>query len=118
MPGTADDTFTLNDGGVKTINNVPAGTYHVSENDPTPGYDLTNLTCTDPDNGSSVSLNSRQATIDVDPNETVHCTFTNRKRGKIEIEKQYHSRRRHPTPALPFTTSGTSDDPSRSTTTT
>ena len=40
LPGTADDTFTLNDDGVKTINNVPAGTYHVSENDPTPGYDL------------------------------------------------------------------------------
>ena len=87
LPGTADDTFTLNDDGVKTINNVPTGTYHVSENAPTPGYDLTNLVCTDPDNGSSVSVANREATIDVDPNETVHCTYTNTKDATLTVVK-------------------------------
>ena len=85
LPGTSDDTFSLDDDGVKTINNVPTGTYHVSE-DTKAGWDLTGIVCTDPDNGTTTS--GSQATIDVDAGETVHCTFNNREEGKLIVKKE------------------------------
>ena len=54
---------------------------------PDAAYDLTALTCTDPDNGSSTSVPNRTATIDVDPGETVHCTYTNTKGASVTINK-------------------------------
>ena len=61
----------------------------MSENDPTPGYDLTDLSCNDGQSAtpSETSLGSRTATIKVDPGETVRCVFTNTKRGVLEVEK-------------------------------
>jgi len=41
------------------------------------GFGFTDLTCTDPDGGSSVDLGARKATIDLDAGETVTWTFTN-----------------------------------------
>jgi len=75
--------FALNDGGSKVFNNVPAGTYQVTENDPQVapgGYELSSLVCSDSDAGGTAStwdLITRTATINVDPGETVTCTFTN-----------------------------------------
>jgi hypothetical protein len=54
---------------------VLPGTYHVSENDPSPGALLTGLVCDDTD--STTDLVQRQATIVVGQGETVTCTFTN-----------------------------------------
>ncbi|MFN8494040.1 MAG: SpaA isopeptide-forming pilin-related protein [Caldilineaceae bacterium] len=73
---SGNTSFTLNDGQNKTIASVPVGSYTVSENNPS-GYSLTNLVCTDPDNGSTVNVGTRTATIDLDSGETVDCTFTN-----------------------------------------
>jgi hypothetical protein len=70
----------------RTFLNVPTGTKYVTETVPT-GWDLTNIVCSDPDNGSSVSLANKAATLDVDHNETVNCTFTNVKRGSLTITK-------------------------------
>jgi len=73
----APNSFTLDDGQSQTFVNVPAGTYSVTESDPGPAYSLTDLTCIDPDGGSTANLGTRTATIDLDPGETVECTFTN-----------------------------------------
>ena len=81
MDGTGD--FALADGGSKTFEYVVAGSYAVTEDDPSavPGdYDLTGLVCVDSDAGGSASTtnqSSRTATINLDPGETVTCTFTN-----------------------------------------
>ncbi len=76
--GTASQSFT----------NITAGSYTVTESAPLPaGWDFTNLVCVDEDSGSSVDLALRKATIDLDPGETVTCTYTNTKRGQIFVDK-------------------------------
>jgi hypothetical protein len=73
----APNSFGLDDGQEKTFLNVSPGAYTVTENDPAPAYALTELTCVDPDGGSSVNLGTRTVSIDLDAGETVECTFTN-----------------------------------------
>jgi hypothetical protein len=82
--GLSPGSFTLDDDSdpahpnTQTIADVPAGAgYSVSESVPA-GWDQTAATC---DDGSPVS------NIDVGPDETVTCTFTNRKRGQIVVIK-------------------------------
>ena len=83
--------FSLSDGGQQEfLNVVPTTTgYAVTEGDPTPGFDLTSIVCTDPTAGntSTTSLATRTATVKVDPGETVTCVFTNTQRGSIVIIK-------------------------------
>jgi uncharacterized surface anchored protein len=70
----------------KTFSNLVAGsTVVVTEDDPTPGWDLTGLSCT---TGGTENLANRTATITVPAGGTVTCTYTNTKRGTIVIEKQ------------------------------
>lgn len=69
--------------GSTTYNDVLPGTYHVTEI-------LTNahvgtLQCADPDQGSSVD--GLVGTIDLDPGETVVCTYSNTQLGKIIVDK-------------------------------
>lgn len=71
--------------GSSTFLDVDAGSYDVTESAEA-GWDFTNLTCDDPDTGSSV--NGTTATIDLDAEETVTCTYTNTERGSITVEKQ------------------------------
>src|SRR5262245_10489935 len=78
-----DNDATLSD--TKTFNQVPPGDYTVTEGT-TAGWKLTDLSCDD--NNSTGSTSTRVATIHVEANETVTCTFTNTKLGKIIIEKQ------------------------------
>ncbi len=77
----APNNFPLNHGGTKTFLNVAPATYTVTEDDPTVtpgGYDLTGLTCVeDGTNNSTTDLGARKAAINLDPGETVTCTFTN-----------------------------------------
>jgi hypothetical protein len=74
--------FGLDDDADGTLSNtrifssVSPGTYTVTEG-VVGGFTLTGLGCSDPDGGSSTNLGTRTATIDLDPNETVTCTFTN-----------------------------------------
>jgi hypothetical protein len=82
---TGDLTSTLGDGGTDGKAVVP-GTYHVTESAKT-GWDLTNITCTDPTNNSSGVPATGIATFDVAAGETVRCTFTNTQRGSIIVKK-------------------------------
>jgi len=85
-------TTTGGTGTTGPVLNLSPGTYAVTETDPQAspgGWDLTDLSCSDPgDGGSSVDLGARTATIDVDPGETISCTFTNTKRATLVVEKQ------------------------------
>ncbi len=72
IPGSG--AFTLNDGGVHTVLNVPAGTYTITES-ATPGYALTDIRCGD--NDSVGNPFTRTATANLQAGETVDCTFTN-----------------------------------------
>jgi hypothetical protein len=84
--------FNLSDDGVKVFNDVPAGSYTVTESNPAAlGFDLSNLSCTtDTTSGSTTSTNlgARTATITLQAKGEVECTFTNRTRGAISIHKQ------------------------------
>ena len=74
---SAPNSFTLAHGQSQTFSDVPTGSYAVTENAPGPTYQLTAMTCLDPDGGSSVNLVTRTATIDLDDGETVECSFEN-----------------------------------------
>ena len=84
-------TFNLDDAGIQTINNVAPGRYSVTEADPSgSGYELSGLTCVDSVQGGTASsgdVASRTATINVDPGETVTCTFTNTEDDTVTVEK-------------------------------
>ncbi|MBO1268557.1 DUF11 domain-containing protein [Arthrobacter cavernae] len=59
----------------------------VTEMDPTPGYDGTNLVCAGNLAGDTSSVQGLVGTIDLDPGETVTCTYTNTQRSTIVIVK-------------------------------
>src|SRR5205807_201866 len=80
--GLSPTSFSLDDNSDPTLSNtrtfadvVPGSGYSLDETVPS-GWDLTNSSC---DDGSTLS------NIDVAPGETVTCTFTNRKRGKVVV---------------------------------
>src|SRR5205814_5793742 len=89
FPFTGDAAGTISDGGTITVNNLVPGTYISTESDPTPGLDLTGISCNDGASAtvSTVSLATRTATFKLDPGETVTCTFTNRQRGHATVVK-------------------------------
>ena len=92
--------FTLDSGQEQTFSNQPVGQYSVAEQTP-PGDVLTGLTCTDSDaNGvpSTGNLAASTATINLDPGETVRCTYTNQPGGSVVIKKAVASG-----PSGPFT---------------
>lgn len=77
----------VNDGGFFQVLAAP-GNYTLTEVDPTPGFDLTDLAC--PEDGTqdtTVNIGTRQASIGLQHNETVTCTFTNTERGTVNIDK-------------------------------
>ena len=79
--------FSLNNGGSTTFNNVVAGVYSVTETDPAPTFNLTNLVCND--GNSTVNIGARTAAIHLEPGEDVTCTFTNTLADpKIALDKQ------------------------------
>jgi len=78
--------------GQQQFDNVAPGSYKVSETDPGASFDLKSLQCVDGANNvntSSPSTPQLQAsgTVNVDPGETVVCTFSNSKKGTIVIVK-------------------------------
>jgi uncharacterized repeat protein (TIGR01451 family) len=80
--GTGLSGFSLDDDADATLSNtrtftglVP-GSYSVTET-LLAGWSLTGLTCVDPDNGSTVNVGTRVASIDLDAAENVTCTYTN-----------------------------------------
>jgi len=63
---------------------VSAGTHYVAEA-AKEGWDLTGIVCSDKDSSGDVA--AREATFKVGCGETVTCTFTNTKKGKIIVDK-------------------------------
>ena len=94
IPGSAGSFSLVDDGvadNIETFDNVLPDAYTVTETGPTPAFDLTGLSCVDSDTGGTNSSGVTAtgiATINVDPGETVTCTYTNTKRGNIIVEKQ------------------------------
>jgi|GEM_PF-7104518 len=84
LPATFQIT-TSGGSGSQTFANLAGGSYTVTEQTPPTGWDFTSLVCTDPDGGTTVV--GQTANIDLDPGETVTCTYTNTKRGTIVINK-------------------------------
>jgi hypothetical protein len=60
----------------ETFNNVAAGSFSVTEA-VLAGWTLDDIVCVDPDQGTTVNVGQRTASIDLDPGETVTCTFEN-----------------------------------------
>jgi plastocyanin len=89
---TGHTSFMLDDDSDPTLSNsrvisgLLPGSYAITEA-ALAGWDLTALVINDPDNGSSVNLTTRVATIDVDAGEAITVTFTNTKRGSITVVK-------------------------------
>jgi hypothetical protein len=83
------NSFTLDDGQTKTFLDVVPGQYTVTEDDPGPGVFLSGLVCDDANSAtpSTVDLGAREATINVEPGETVTCTYTNTAEDYIVIAK-------------------------------
>src|SRR5205085_1488244 len=80
--GLSPSSFSLDDNADPTLSNtrtfadvVPGNSYSLDETVPS-GWDLTSASC---DDGNALSH------IEIAPGETVTCTFTNRKRGKVVV---------------------------------
>ena len=82
---TADwGSFTLNDDGSDAdslwpdmyVEGLPAGTHTLTEGY-TEGLAYVGISCDDPDGGTTIEDVGAIVTLDVDPGETIDCTFTN-----------------------------------------
>ena len=82
--GTPSGTIDTNNGTIST--DVSGGTYTSTET-PKAGWDLTSLTCDDGGSATPSTTSGSTATFKVDPGETVTCTFTNTKRGDLQLVK-------------------------------
>ena len=80
---TGDLAAGLTDGQSSSLEVIP-GAYTSTES-PLAGWDLTSLTCDDANN--SGDSGTGVATFNVEPGESVKCTFTNTKRGQIIVQK-------------------------------
>ncbi|MFC2038100.1 hypothetical protein ACFLYD_09140 [Chloroflexota bacterium] len=79
--------FGLDDGQIQDFLDVAPGAYTVIEADPGPAYALADVACSDPDGQSSVDLDARSVTIDLDPGEMITCSFTNVAPPDIRVTK-------------------------------
>ena len=79
LPGAGTFSLTTTNGtSDRSFNNLPAGTYSISEIAPA-GWDLTAASC---DNGDAPDA------VTLAPGETVTCRFENTQRGRIEVLKR------------------------------
>ncbi len=86
---TGDAAGTISHGQEIPVGNLPPGTYTSTENNPAPAYQLTSIVCDDGASAtpSSGNVGTRTATFNVDPGETVKCTFTNTKQPTLTVNK-------------------------------
>ena len=75
---------TIAHGGTIVVGNLPAGTYTSTES-VKQGWDLTSIACNDSD--SSGNTSTRAATFKLAAGESVTCTFTNTKHGRVSVTK-------------------------------
>jgi Domain of unknown function DUF11 len=87
---SGDASGSIGHGGEIVVADLVPGSYTATEVDPTPAFDLTDITCREDVAGaapSSGNLGTRTATFELDPGETVRCTFTNTQRGMVDVRK-------------------------------
>ena len=82
---TGDAEGTISDDETIEVGNLVPGTYTSTEGDPGEAWDLGAITCDD--TNSSWDLGEATATFELEPGETVTCTFFNSKRGTITVIK-------------------------------
>jgi len=82
---TGEVSGLISDGGTLEKDVLP-GEYFVSEIDPGSFWDLDSIICSD--GNSTGSLQTKEATFNVEAGETVTCTFTNVKLPTLEVVKQ------------------------------
>jgi Ca2+-binding RTX toxin-like protein len=87
--GLTPGTFTLKDDGTQTFSELKPGVFTVTEGDAA-GYNLDSIDCIDATGNTTTDVANHTATIDVAGDETVTCTFNNRKipNGTVIIRKQ------------------------------
>ena len=85
---TGDAAGTLVDNGQIVVDDLVPGTYFSTEFVPA-GWDLTAISCDDgaSNTPSEVDLANAEATFNLDPGETVKCTFYNLCRGDVDVTK-------------------------------
>jgi hypothetical protein len=89
-------TFTGVPSGTISVENtlvvadLAPGTYTTTQVDPAPDFDLTAVECDDGDSAtpSSGDAQTRTAVLNLDPGETINCTFTNAQRGALVVVSQ------------------------------
>lgn len=86
LPVPGFNITTVSNTGSQSFNDLIPGTYDVYETVPA-GWELTDLDCTDSDGGSSVDLAQGLSTIDLDPEQSITCTYTNSKLPKLTVIK-------------------------------
>lgn len=69
------------------VSEIEPGTYTTAQVDPAPDFDLDSVLCDDQESErpSDGDAKTRAAVINVEPGETVTCTFTNAQRGSVAI---------------------------------
>lgn len=79
---TAESTLVVTD--------LAPGTYTTTEANPAPDFDVTAVECDDGASAtpSSGDAGSRTAVLNLDPGETIRCTFTNAQRGSVVVASQ------------------------------
>lgn len=80
--GLTPSSFSLKDGESETFSNVLAGSYTVTESDPSPA-EFVSVTC---DSGSW-SVSGRTVTINLSADDDITCTYTNQLKGSILVHK-------------------------------
>jgi len=82
--------FTINTAVSTThvIDQVKAGTYHITESNVPSDFDFTSLACTPTNAFASATISSTQATIVLQPGGIISCTYTNTKKSSLTIQKQ------------------------------
>ena len=79
--GTGYNNFSLTDVATPNDQTLNSGTYSVAETSVT-GWDLTSATCV-----SSIQDTETIGALELDPGETITCTFTNTKQPKLTVNK-------------------------------
>jgi uncharacterized repeat protein (TIGR01451 family) len=88
-PADPDQPFMLDDGESEPFNELPMGTYTVTETDPATGFELTGIVCNSQEDTSTfvVDLETDSVEITLADLDTVICVFTNTGTVSITIEK-------------------------------
>jgi hypothetical protein len=79
--GLSPSTFTLSNGGTQSFqgeNKIPPGNYSVTEGSEPPNWTFVSLNCTATGSGTSATTSGTTASIVMQPDGVVDCTYTNK----------------------------------------